>query len=201
MAALLILLGYACGMFPTGLLLTRGRGIDIRTLGSGNVGATNVARHAGLRTGLLTLLGDVLKGAAPALVAGRATGDPAWASWAGLAAVVGHTHPLISGLAGGKGVATGLGAMAAGQPAVAALACLVFLITLGATRYVSAASLVAATSAPFAAIALGAGAASVTATAGITVVVALRHRENVRRLLAGDEPRIVLHKRQATHED
>jgi len=198
-ALLLVLVGYLCGSIPSGLLLARRVGVDVRRTGSGNIGAANVARSAGVGLGLATLAADATKGAVPVLLARWLSGDPAVAAAAGVAAFLGHVFPVTLRFAGGKGVATALGVLAALAPLALLGAVTVFLLVFGACRYVSVASVVAAVAAPLAVAALGRPPAVVAAAIAMSVVIVLRHRENFARLRAGTEPRFGLHKRQAPH--
>jgi glycerol-3-phosphate acyltransferase PlsY len=190
-------LAYALGSIPWGLILTRTfTSVDVRISGSGNIGATNVRRTAGTFLGLLTLTLDILKGYIPTSLAvslagtGRIWSDLYVAAVA-LAAFLGHLYPLyMKGKSGGKGVATAGGCFLAVSPSAVGAAVLGFLLLVVTTRRVSAGSLAAATLLP-AALWISTGSGILTA-AGFFVAagIVLRHRENIRRLLAGREPRI-----------
>ncbi|MBV9777860.1 MAG: glycerol-3-phosphate 1-O-acyltransferase PlsY [Acetobacteraceae bacterium] len=190
MAPVLFLgLGYALGSVPFGLLLTRAAGLgDIRGIGSGNIGATNVLRTG--RKGLAgaTLLLDGGKGAAAVLLAAW-LGGPQAGLWAGGGAVLGHLFPVWLGFRGGKGVATGLGVLLAIAWPVGALWCAAWLATARLARISSLAALVAFALAPLFAWALASGGV-VKLSLAIAVLVFVRHHANIRRLLAGQEPRI-----------
>jgi glycerol-3-phosphate acyltransferase PlsY len=184
-------LAYLIGCVPFGWLVHRLRtGADIRQEGSGNIGATNVLRVMGPAAALITLVGDVGKGMAAVLV-GRAWGGFEDAdALCGLAALVGHVFPVTLGFRGGKGVATGVGAfvLVAPWPTLAAMG--VFLLVLVATRYVSVASLAAAGFlAACVPLTQGWGLRPVAVMAG-ALLVAVRHRENLRRLRLGTEARL-----------
>ncbi len=182
-------LGYLLGSIPFGLLLTRAAGLgDIRRVGSGNIGATNVLRTGRRGLAATTLVLDGAKGAAAVLLAG-ALGGPIAALWAGAGAVLGHLFPVWLGFRGGKGVATGLGVLLAAALPVGLLACAVWLAVAKLARVSSLAALTAFALAPVAAIAL-AGPGVVKLSLGIAVLVFARHHANIRRLLAGTEPRI-----------
>ena len=198
MTALLLLLGYGCGAIPIGVLLGRLAGVDPRSAGSGNIGATNVARTAGMRLGLATLVGDALKGAAPVLIVRAATGDPDVTAATGLAAVVGHVFPITLGFAGGKGVATALGVVLVLCPRAAAVSALVFAGVVAGTGYVSVGSMIAALAAPVAMAVLGVPPPVVGAGLAMAALIVLRHRDNLRRLRAGTEPSARLLKGQAS---
>jgi glycerol-3-phosphate acyltransferase PlsY len=196
-ATLLILVAYLAGSIPTGLLLARQRGVDPRRAGSGNIGATNVARTAGLRIGLLTLAGDATKGALPVLAARwLGLGEPI-AAGAGVAAVVGHVAPIGLRFRGGKGVATALGALLVLAPGAAAVCAGIFTGVMWRWRIVSLASIVAVLTVPVTLLALGVPRSTTIAMAAIALLVVARHHENVRRLIAGTEPRMALPKDRA----
>jgi glycerol-3-phosphate acyltransferase PlsY len=185
-----IVAGYLLGSLPFGYWLVRAlRHEDIRKVGSGNIGATNVWRTYGRWYGLPVVLLDVLKGFVPALVATLLISH--WAGVAaGLAAMVGHWRPLFLGFArGGKTVATCGGAFFGVAPLVALCAAGVWLLCFLTLRYASVASMVAAASLPLAALALGAPAAVVAFGAAAAVVVVVLHRANIRRLFRGTENR------------
>src|SRR6185369_15284983 len=148
MALVLVVLGYLAGCVPSGLLLGRRAGIDVRRHGSGNIGATNVARSAGALLGLATLVADAAKGALPVLVAGVLDGRPAVATAAGVAAFVGHVFPVTLRFAGGKGVATAVGVLLVIAPLALVCALVVFALTFLLTRYVSLGSVLAAIAVP-----------------------------------------------------
>ena len=184
--------GYFLGSIPFGYLLVRAfRGADVRTTGSGNIGATNVARTSpGL--GLVTLLLDVLKGAAAVgLALTIFPGSKTFAFVAALAAVSGHIFPVWLRFRGGKGVATGLGSFVLLTPKAILLAMAVFLVMVATFRYVSLASVTAAASLPiFAQLLREAGSsAEIALVALASALIILKHHQNMRRFLAGSEPK------------
>ena len=182
-------LGYLLGAIPFGLLLTRAAGLgDIRRVGSGNIGATNVLRTGRKGLAAATMVLDGAKGAAAVLAAG-ALGGPEAALWAGAGAVIGHLFPVWLGFRGGKGVATGLGVLLAAAPPVGVIACLVWLGVAKLVRLSSLAALTAFALAPMLAVVL-AGPGVVKLSLAIGVLVYARHHANIRRLFAGTEPRI-----------
>lgn len=184
-----LLLGYALGSIPFGLLLTRAAGLgDIRAIGSGNIGATNVLRTG--RKGLAgaTLLLDGAKGVAAVLLA-RWLGGHQAALWAGGGAVLGHLFPVWLGFRGGKGMATALGVLLGAAWPVGLLCCLVWLVVAKLARLSSLATLAAIALAPLFAFALADG-GLVKLSLAIAVLVFARHHANIRRLLSGQEPRI-----------
>ena len=181
--------GYLFGSVPFGLLLTRLAGLgDIRAIGSGNIGATNVLRTGNKGLAAATLLLDAGKGAF-AVGVFRYLGPPDAALWAGLGAVVGHLFPVWLAFKGGKGIATGLGVLLAAAWPVAVIASVVWLIVAAIARRSSLASLAACVVAPVAAVFLADGKVAWLVLA-IAVLVIGRHHENIRRLLAVTEPRI-----------
>lgn len=190
MAALAVTLAYLAGCIPTGLLLARRAGVDVRRVGSHNIGATNVTRTVGVRLGLLTLAGDALKGALPVALAGAAGATPGLVGAVGVACVVGHVFPVTLGFRGGKGVATGLGVLVVIAPVVAACAVVLFSACVALTRRVSVGSLVASIAAPPILMLAGGSRPLVVAMAVVSALVVVRHRENLVRLLDGTEPRI-----------
>jgi glycerol-3-phosphate acyltransferase PlsY len=187
---LVCLLGYLLGSIPFGLVLTRTAGLgDIRGIGSGNIGATNVLRTGRKGLAAATLILDGLKGAAAVLIAQAMLWNQDTALFAGLAAVLGHLFPIWLGFKGGKGVATGLGVLIAASWPVGLAACAAWLLVAGAARFSSLAALAAFAVAPFVALVLEEyGVVKLAFT--IAVLVFVRHQANIRRLLAGSEPRI-----------
>lgn len=191
LSVLAIVAAYLVGSIPFSFLVARAFGVDdVRRVGSGNVGATNVLRSAGRRAGGLALLLDAAKGAAASLIAVRLAPDQelTWAL-AAVAAVLGHMYPVWLRFQGGKGVATGFGAFAPLTPEAALGATVLFLLTLAATRYVSLSSIVGAAGLALLALVLGSPGPVVWAAAVTAGLVVLRHRSNVRRLWTGQESR------------
>jgi acyl phosphate:glycerol-3-phosphate acyltransferase len=186
----LVLAAYLVGSIPFGYVLPRlVRGDDIRRHGSGNVGATNVWRVYGRSLGLPVAVLDVLKGLVPAALGLRLGGD--WVGvFAGAAAMLGHARPLYLGFSkGGKMVATAGGVALALAP-LAALGCAaIWILAFALTRYASLASMLAAAALPVLCLAFGASWPVVAFTAIAAVGVLALHRQNVRRLLSGTEPR------------
>jgi acyl phosphate:glycerol-3-phosphate acyltransferase len=184
---LLLLCAYLLGSVPTGLLLARAFGVNIRETGSGNIGATNVYRTMGRKVGILTLVGDCLKGLIPVLVAKWLGLPDAWVAAIGLAALLGHVFTIFLGFKGGKGVATALGVFLGTAPISVLLALVIFALVLYKWRYVSLASVVAAALIP-ALVWLTVGKPElVLMSLAIALVVIFRHRENIARLRAGTE--------------
>lgn len=165
------------------------RGVDVRAVGSGNIGATNVARSMGRRAGVLTLGGDIAKGALPQLLCLWFELESSAAAYAGLASVLGHLFPVFSRFQGGKGVATAFGVLLVLAPAAAIAALAVFAVFANATRFVSVGSMAAAGVLPLALWVFGAPWPAVQMGIGMTVAILWRHRENLVRLLDHREPR------------
>jgi acyl phosphate:glycerol-3-phosphate acyltransferase len=210
MAAKLVLLAiaYLLGAIPFGYILVKyvfTRGEDVRSSGSGGTGATNVTRKAGRTAGLLTYLLDVGKGmAAVALMQVVAEGDYFWIGAAGVAAIIGHIFPVFLGFRGGKGVATGVGIYLLIAPYSVVGALVLWALTVYFTRYVSLASLVAAGALPLLSwVIYGVLQPNPHITGQITIAIAafalilFAHRENVRRLMRGEEKRFGLHGEEA----
>jgi glycerol-3-phosphate acyltransferase PlsY len=188
-AFLSIALGYLLGSIPFGLLLTRVAGLgDVRGIGSGNIGATNVLRTGNKVLAAATLLLDGAKGTVAVLVA-RALAGPEFALVAGLASVLGHMFPVWIRFRGGKGVATGIGVMLGACWPVGLGICAVWIVTAAIGRISSLAALIAFATAPVLGLALCSVSIALLALA-IALLVAWRHHENITRLLAGTEPRI-----------
>ena len=186
---LLVAAAYLLGSVPTGLLLGKAYGIDVRKEGSGNIGATNLYRTVGRKVGILTLVGDCLKGLIPVIAVQNLMTSPDYAAWVGLAAFCGHVFSIFLKLKGGKGVATALGVFLALAPLALAAAFAVFALLMLVWRYVSLGSVGAALVMPVAVALLGGSKVVIVVTLLIAVIVVTRHRENIMRLLAGTESR------------
>jgi glycerol-3-phosphate acyltransferase PlsY len=187
----LVILAYVAGSMPWGYWIVRvTRGQDIRAMGSGNTGATNVWRSFGPRLGLITAILDMLKGFVPALV-GHLLYDDATGVAAGLAAVIGHTFPIFLGLGGGKGVATGTGACTALLPVGGLVALATWLTVLWLFRYVSLASMAGAIAFAATAVILHPSWATTGFCLLAATIVIVRHRSNIGRLRCGQEPRVM----------
>ncbi len=181
--------GYLLGSIPFGLLLTKAAGLgDIRAIGSGNIGATNVLRTGRKGLAAATLFLDGLKGAAAVLILGGLTAPEA-GLWAGFGAVIGHLFPVWLGFKGGKGVATSYGVLIAAAWPVGLSAGAVWILMAAIFRRSSLAALVSFATAPLLALWLG-NTNLVYLSLTIAVLVFARHHENIRRLLSGTEPRI-----------
>ncbi len=189
---LLIAIGigaYLLGSIPFGVVITRAMGLgDVRKIGSGNIGATNVLRTGNKGAALATLLLDAGKGAVAVLIARAIAGDDA-AQLAALASFLGHLFPVWLGFRGGKGVATFLGTMLALAWPIGLMCCGAWAVGLGLTRISSASALLASAAASVFLWLLGPQSMIVLALA-LAALVWIRHAANIRRMLAGTEPRV-----------
>jgi glycerol-3-phosphate acyltransferase PlsY len=190
LSAALIVFAYMLGSVPFALLAARlFGGPDPRSTGSGNIGATNVGRTTGKLAGLITLLGDICKGALPTLLALHVKPDPATISLVGLCAFMGHLFPVFLKFRGGKGVATACGVFLVISPLVLFLSACLFLVITIATRYVSIGSVSAALALPFFLAVLPWYREYVFLGIAVAVLVVLKHWENIKRLREGTENR------------
>jgi glycerol-3-phosphate acyltransferase PlsY len=186
---LAVTLAYFVGSVPFAYLLARRRGIDLRHVGSGNVGAANVLRTSGVRQAVLAGCLDAVKGSCAVVMADRLASGQGTLVMAGLASVIGHMYPVWLGFRGGKGVATAAGVFAVLAPIALAIAGAVFVAAVWITRYISVGSIAAA-------IALAVAAASeaphviAVGAALAALIIVHRHRSNLARLMAGTERRI-----------
>ena len=194
----LVLAAYLLGSVPFAFLVVKWQsGVDIRTVGSGNVGATNVLRSAGITAATIVLAMDVAKGATPVLIAQSLGAPPAVVGACALAAVLGHVFPVFLGFRGGKGVATAAGAIGAMSPAPMLAAILVFGAAVAWKRYVSLGSILAVASFPVFAFVFGRlgwmepmPSVLLIGTTVAAGLILMRHSENVRRLAVGKEHRL-----------
>jgi glycerol-3-phosphate acyltransferase PlsY len=185
--ALAAILGYLLGSIPFGLVITKAAGIgDIRSIGSGNIGATNVLRTGRKDLALATLLLDGGKGAIAVLIAYALNWPP---EIAGAAAFLGHCFPVWLKFNGGKGVATFLGTLLALWFPAGAIACAVWLVIAYAVRFSSLAALAAAAASPLILFSMGKAAFAIAAIF-MAALIFIRHHANIKRLIAGDEPKI-----------
>jgi len=193
MEALLVIFSYLLGSVPSGFIIGKLSGLDVRKAGSGNIGATNVARVIGKGGGLLTLLADTAKGLIPVLAARQmALSDPLTAL-IGVAAFLGHLYPIFLKFKGGKGVATALGVLLALAPAATVILMVVFAGIGFTTRIVSLSSMVAAIATPLVLWLFYYPPASILMSAFMATMIVLRHYANIQRLLDGTEPRFGAH--------
>jgi glycerol-3-phosphate acyltransferase PlsY len=188
---LLVVFAYLLGSIPTGLVLaTALAGIDPRQEGSRNIGATNVLRTAGKGLGAVTLIGDVLKGTIPICLALFLQLGQWWVAAAGLAAFLGHCFPIYIGFKGGKGVATALGVYLPLTPLAVLVNCFVFASALGVSRMVSVGSITAAIVMPLLILLGRYPLAYLILSICVDAIIIYRHKENIKRLLAGKENKL-----------
>ena len=187
----LVAAAYLLGSIPFGLVIARiSGGVDLRRVGSGNIGATNVLRALGKAAAALTLLGDIGKGVLAVGVARWAGADAFVLALTALAAVLGHLYPVWARFRGGKGVATTLGVILGAMPIVGALLLLIWLMVAAISRYSSLAALVAIASLPVLTWFVDGRTAMLALSGVLVILVVVRHAENIRRLAAGTEGRI-----------
>lgn len=184
---LFIGLAYLMGSFPTGLILGKLHGIDVRKAGSGNVGATNLYRTVGRRVGIITLIVDCLKGLIPVLIVNFYGLPVEFAAFVGLAAFFGHVFSIFLKFKGGKGVATALGVFLALAPLAVIIAIALFAIVTFIWRYVSLGSILAAAVMPLVLLLMPGNRTVIIVTFIISSTVIIRHYENISRLIAGKE--------------
>ena len=192
--AFAVTIAYLVGSIPFAYLLSRRRGVDLRRVGSGNVGASNVLRTSGVRAAVLAMVLDGVKGAAAVLLAQRLAGGAAAGAAvpvaAGVASVLGHVYPVWLRFRGGKGVATAAGVFAVLTPMALGVAGGVFLLAVWMTRYISVGSLAGAAALAATAAASDVPGAVAAGASLVLVLILFRHRTNVRRLMAGTERRV-----------
>ncbi|HLW71527.1 MAG TPA: glycerol-3-phosphate 1-O-acyltransferase PlsY [Candidatus Binataceae bacterium] len=186
----LIILAYLCGSIPVGVIVGKAFGFDPRTVGSKNIGMTNVARAGGKIPAALTFAGDLLKGLIPVLIAQRFEPAPSHLRLVALAAFVGAIASVFLRLRGGRGVATALGVWLGLAPIAIAIALAVFVAVLALSRIMSLASLGAAMSLPAAVAVTHSPRPYVLLAIVMSALVVLRHRENIQRLISGTERKI-----------
>jgi len=187
---LLVLLGYLLGSVPTGYILGSLAGIDIRQAGSGNVGATNVARVVGKGRGIFTLVADVAKGFVPVIVALNLGLTAGATALVGIAAFLGHLYPVFLRFQGGKGVATALGVFLGLAPSAVSILIVIFAVVLATTRIVSLSSMGTAVCAPIVFWLFFHSPILTGMSLFIAAMIVLRHRSNIQRLRAGTEPKL-----------
>lgn len=188
---LLAIAGYLAGSIPTGVILSRlFSARDIRAEGSGNIGATNVYRVLGVRLGVLTLAGDVLKGVVPVLAARMLLADEFWVATVAFVTFCGHLFPVYLSFRGGKGVATALGIFLVLAPTGVVCAALLFVLVVMKWRYVSLGSLTASLFMPAFLAAAGYSPPVVVLGLAVACLIVYRHRDNIKRLREGCEKKI-----------
>lgn len=192
-----LIIAYILGSMPTGYLVGKAKGIDVRTAGSGNVGATNVLRVVGKLPAFVALIADILKGVIAVTILASffynkdaPLGFSAFRALLGLAVIAGHNWSIFLKFKGGKGVATSFGVMMVLLPDAMAIASAVFLITLCITRYVSLGSLLLSITVPITAVITGKEIEFVIMSVTICILIGYRHKNNIKRLLSGIENKI-----------
>ena len=186
-----ILFGYGVGSLPLGYFVaSRAKGIDLRRVGSGNVGAANAYRSAGLAAAIIVILVDVAKGASSVFFAARFATGAADPVAAGIAAIIGHVYPVWLRFHGGKGVATACGVFWMLAPLATAISATVFVLVVWLTRYVSLGSIVATVVLPPLALLTDKSLAVVIGAGVAAIVIVQRHRANLSRLQQGVERRL-----------
>ncbi|HET8564737.1 MAG TPA: glycerol-3-phosphate 1-O-acyltransferase PlsY [Candidatus Binatia bacterium] len=188
-ALVLVMLAYLLGSVPTGYILGTRAGVDVRKAGSGNIGATNVARVVGMRPGVFTLIGDVVKGFVPVVVALQLGLSSTATGLVGIAAFLGHLYPVFLKFQGGKGVATALGVFLGVSPVATLVLIVVFAVVVLTSRFASLGSLIAAASAPIVLWLLSYPPVLIAVSTFIACMITVRHRTNIQRLIAGTEPK------------
>ncbi len=190
-AIICIIVSYLVGAIPFGLLLSRSSGVDVRTAGSGNIGATNVARLLGKKMGIMTLLLDIGKGFLPIYGASLILkGDPyhdIFVALCGAATVIGHSYPVYLGFKGGKGVATGLGVFLFLAPPALLFSLVLFIIVVKVSGFVSLGSLLASAAIPFWLYLLDEPGWKLVLSGFIAIIIWWKHSANIKRLLSGTE--------------
>lgn len=191
-AAAFLFGSYLTGAIPFGLFFGRAMGgVDVRTVGSGNIGATNVLRGAGKTAALLTLLADALKGLIPVLLAAWLFSDDTITALSGIAAIVGHNFPVYLRFKGGKGVATSFGVVLAVAPWTGLVCLSTWAAAAAVWRYSSLSALIAFALYPLITFAFSGDSRSLSLLSLFVFgLMYYRHRDNVKRLLAGTEPKI-----------
>jgi glycerol-3-phosphate acyltransferase PlsY len=184
-----VIAAYLIGSIPFALILARRWGADLRQVGSGNLGATNVMRASGLGAGLIVAALDISKGAASVWLAARVGDGPDLPAVAGFAAIIGHIYPVWVRFRGGKGVATACGVFAVLAPLAVPPALAIFTVVVWLTRYISLGSVLASMALPPLAYALGDPAPVVVTAAAAAAIIVFRHRSNVIRMWSGTERR------------
>jgi glycerol-3-phosphate acyltransferase PlsY len=181
---------YLLGSIPFSFLVARHEGVDVRAVGSGNVGATNVMRNVGKAAGIVAFVLDFAKGSAATWLARETVGGFVFPSVAAVVAVLGHMHPVWLRFRGGKGVAAGAGAFLPIAPLPTIGALTIFAIVTAATRYVSLGSIAGSVSLGALAFLFGTPPPVPLAALGVTALITWKHRENIRRLASGTERRM-----------
>ncbi len=194
---LLIPVSFLLGSIPFGIIFTKSRGIDIRSVGSRNIGATNVLRSAGKTPAILTLAGDILKGTAAVAICriaiiktGQLQLEDLWLGIICLFAVLGHMFSVFLSFRGGKGVATGFGVLSVYSPIIAGIMLLIWMLTAIVFKYSSLSALIAFGSLPLLLLLSGASFTKIIIGLLLTVLIIYKHKSNIRDLISGAETKI-----------
>jgi len=188
--ALLILFAFVLGSIPFGVIIAKTKGLDLKKTGSGNIGATNVLRAAGKGAALLTLFGDLLKGAAAVAIARYLSANLFYEGLTGLSVILGHNFSLFLRFRGGKGVATGLGVLVIYSPQVAILTLIIWLATALVTKYSSLGAIISFGLLPVNMLLFDPAGIKVLVSILIAFLILARHKENIKRLIQGTERKI-----------
>lgn len=186
----LVPISYLMGSIPFGVLAVKSRGIDLQSVGSGNIGTTNVLRSAGRKAAIITLIGDSLKGAAAVMLGRIMIGGEIWEGIMGLSAVLGHLYPIFLSFRGGKGVATGFGVLVIYNPFPALISIIVWILTAVFTKYASIAALMAFVSLPVISIFFDISKTKISFAILLAFLIILKHRDNIKKLITGTEQKI-----------
>jgi glycerol-3-phosphate acyltransferase PlsY len=189
-SAVIILIAYIIGSIPFGIIISRARGVDLRKVGSGNIGATNVLRAVGKKEAILTLLGDILKGTVGVLLAKALSQSETVVVLSAIAAVLGHDFSIFLRFKGGKGVATSIGVLIGYAPVVALVTVNVWILVVFFYRYSSLGALVSFTFVPVFMLLARKGYEGMLLSVVLTALIYFKHRQNIKRLLEGREPKI-----------
>ncbi len=193
---LLIPAAYLFGAVPFGIIISRSKGVDIRAVGSGNIGATNVLRSVGKVSAVITLVCDILKGTLPMILLtvmlrqSNQFSIDLWGGIVGLSVILGHLFPVFLSFKGGKGVATGLGVMLIYSPVALLLMVAIWLITAVITKYSSLSAIIAFTLMPIIVFVGGASAIKTSLCFSFAVLIVFRHMSNIKSLMNGTETKI-----------
>lgn len=186
----LVLAAFLLGSVPVGLVIAKLKGVDIRKTGSGNIGATNVLRSIGKKEAGATLLGDIAKGAIPVFIAQGMFGSDLRTGFVGLAAVAGHVFSVFLRFRGGKGVATSLGVLAVYAPRAGLITVALWLVTFAISRVSSLSAIVAFLLLPLTTWLVESAQEKALVTLLMSVLIIIRHKDNIKRLLKGEESRV-----------
>jgi len=187
---LLIPIAYIIGSIPFGVLVAKAKGIDLQSVGSKNIGATNVLRTVGKGAAVVTLSGDFLKGAVTVILGRVVVGGDFWEGIMGVTVVLGHIYSIFLSFRGGKGVATGFGVLAVYSPFSALIALIIWILTAIYTRYSSLAAITAFISLPLIFFLFNVSGIKIFFAMVLTFLIILKHRDNIKRLIEGTETKM-----------